>query len=49
MIGDAVALTQRLVQFDTRNPPGGEAACAEFVAELLRDAGFASTGVVPPT
>lgn len=40
MIGDAVALTQRLVQFDTRNPPGGEAACAEFLAALLRDAGF---------
>lgn len=37
---DAVALTQRLVQFDTRNPPGGEAACAEFLAALLQDAGF---------
>ncbi|HEV7277385.1 MAG TPA: M20 family metallopeptidase [Devosiaceae bacterium] len=40
MIDDAIALTRRLVQFDTRNPPGGEAECAGFVAGLLRDAGF---------
>lgn len=34
-----VELLQRLIQFDTSNPPGGEAACAEYVCGLLRDAG----------
>lgn len=38
---DAVALTQQLVRFDTRNPPGNEAACADFLAGLLADLGFA--------
>ncbi|MGD9329973.1 MAG: M20 family metallopeptidase [Desulfobacterales bacterium] len=37
---DAVALTQKLVQFETINPPGREAACARFLEELLREAGF---------
>lgn len=37
---DAVALTQQLVRFDTRNPPGDEQACAEFLANLLRGNGF---------
>jgi succinyl-diaminopimelate desuccinylase len=37
---DAIELTQQLVRIDSRNPPGGEAACAELVAGLLRDAGF---------
>ena len=37
---DAIALTRKLVQFDTRNPPGGEEACARFLAELLQGAGF---------
>ena len=40
---DAIALTQQLVQFDTRNPPGQEAACARFLADILRDAGFTVT------
>lgn len=38
---DAVALTQDLVRFDTRNPPGDEAACAAFLADLLRGHDFA--------
>jgi succinyl-diaminopimelate desuccinylase len=37
---DAIALTRKLVRFDTRNPPGAEEACAAFLAELLQDAGF---------
>ena len=38
---DAVDLTRRLIRFDTINPPGRERACAEFLADLLTDAGFA--------
>lgn len=38
---DAVALTQDLVRFDTRNPPGDEAACMTFLAGLLERNGFA--------
>jgi len=37
---DAVALTQQLVRFDTRNPPGDEAVCMRFVATLLETNGF---------
>lgn len=37
---DAVALAQRLVGFDTVNPPGQEAACADHVAIGLQAAGF---------
>ena len=37
---DAVALTQDLVRFDTRNPPGDEVDCAEFLADILRRNGF---------
>lgn len=40
---DAVALTQDLVRFDTRNPPGDEAACLRFLADLLEANGFAVT------
>lgn len=40
---DAVALTQDLVRFDTRNPPGDEAACMAFLADLLGANGFAVT------
>lgn len=40
---DVVALTQRLVRFDTRNPPGGEGACADYLADLLESAGFRVT------
>jgi acetylornithine deacetylase/succinyl-diaminopimelate desuccinylase-like protein len=34
-----VELLQRLIRFDTTNPPGNEAACIEFVRGLLADAG----------
>lgn len=37
---DAIALTRKLVRFDTRNPPGREEACARFLRDLLRDNGF---------
>lgn len=37
---EAVALTRRLVQFDTVNPPGNERACAEHLGALLERAGF---------
>jgi succinyl-diaminopimelate desuccinylase len=40
---DAVALTQTLVRFDTRNPPGDEAACVRHLANLLESHGFAVT------
>ena len=36
-------LLQRLIRFDTRNPPGGERECIAFVDELLRDAGLETT------
>ncbi|HEV2785849.1 MAG TPA: M20/M25/M40 family metallo-hydrolase, partial [Solirubrobacteraceae bacterium] len=32
-------LLQRLIRFDTTNPPGGERPCVEWVASLLRAAG----------
>src|SRR3954465_10122559 len=37
---DPVALTQRLVRFDTTNPPGEEAECVEFVAGLAAEGGL---------
>ena len=36
---DSVALTQRLVRFDTTNPPGNEVQCIEHIKALLDDAG----------
>jgi succinyl-diaminopimelate desuccinylase len=38
---DALSLAQQLVRFDTRNPPGQEAACADFLRGLLESRGFA--------
>jgi len=35
-----VPLLQKLIQFNTTNPPGNEAACITFINELLRDAGI---------
>jgi len=35
-----VELLQRLLRFDTTNPPGNEAACISFIAGVLRDAGI---------
>jgi len=35
-------LLQRLIRFDTTNPPGNEAECVEFVRDLLTGAGIES-------
>ena len=35
-----VEILQRLIQFDTRNPPGNEAECIAFINELLTQAGI---------
>lgn len=37
---NAVELTQRLIAFDTINPPGRETACAEFLCAYLESAGI---------
>jgi succinyl-diaminopimelate desuccinylase len=37
---DPVHYTQKLIAFDTINPPGNELACAEFVAKTLEEHGF---------
>ena len=37
---DPVALTQRLVRFDTTNPPGNEGQCIEHIKWLLDGAGI---------
>jgi len=36
-------LLQRLIQFDTTNPPGNEAACIQYIRGLLTNAGIDST------
>jgi acetylornithine deacetylase/succinyl-diaminopimelate desuccinylase-like protein len=35
-------LLQRLIQFDTTNPPGNELACIDHIDGLLREAGIAT-------
>ena len=37
---DAIALTQKLLAFNTINPPGAEEACARHLGALLESAGF---------
>jgi acetylornithine deacetylase/succinyl-diaminopimelate desuccinylase-like protein len=37
---DVVELTRQLVRFDTTNPPGNEAACVGYLADLLAGAGL---------
>lgn len=37
---DPVTLAQELVRFDTVNPPGNEAACAEYIGAILEEAGY---------
>lgn len=37
---DVITLTQRLLAFETVNPPGNETACAAFLYDLLTAAGF---------
>jgi acetylornithine deacetylase/succinyl-diaminopimelate desuccinylase-like protein len=34
-----VGLLQRLLRFDTSNPPGGERECIEWIRHLLEDRG----------
>ena len=36
-------LLQRLIRFDTTNPPGNEAQCIAFIDELLKSAGIKTT------
>jgi acetylornithine deacetylase/succinyl-diaminopimelate desuccinylase-like protein len=36
-------LLQRLLRFDTTNPPGNEAECIAWIHALLTEAGFAPT------
>jgi len=38
--GRTTRLLQRLIQFDTVNPPGAEEGCQRFLRGLLEDAGF---------
>lgn len=38
-----VELLQRLIQFDTTNPPGNEAGCVSYINGLLTDAGIKTT------
>jgi len=40
---DPVALLQRLLKFDTTNPPGDEAACIGYIRGLLNNAGIETT------
>ena len=37
---DPIELARTLIRFDTRNPPGGERACARYLGGLLEDQGF---------
>lgn len=39
-LADPIALTQRLIAFDTVNPPGNELQCAQHLGGILRAAGF---------
>jgi len=36
-------LLQNLIRFDTTNPPGNEAACIAYIAQVLKEAGVEST------
>ena len=35
-----VELLQRLIRFNTTNPPGNERECVEWIDEVLRDGGY---------
>ena len=39
---DPATLLQKLLQFDTTNPPGNERACIEYIRSLLTEAGIPS-------
>lgn len=36
-------ILQKMIQFNTTNPPGHEAACIHYVRDLLNEAGIEST------
>lgn len=38
-----VVLLQKLIQFDTTNPPGNEVECVSYINSLLSEAGFKTT------
>lgn len=38
-----IEILQKLIQFDTTNPPGNEAACIAYLDGLLQEAGFTTT------
>ena len=40
MTTKAIELTQQLLRFNTINPPGNEAPCAQFLGAMLVTAGF---------
>lgn len=37
---DLIALTRKLISFNTINPPGQERECAQYIAKILEEAGF---------
>jgi acetylornithine deacetylase/succinyl-diaminopimelate desuccinylase-like protein len=39
-MADPAGLLQRLIRFDTTNPPGNERPCVEWIAGLVREAGI---------
>ncbi|PPR22956.1 MAG: Succinyl-diaminopimelate desuccinylase, partial [Alphaproteobacteria bacterium MarineAlpha10_Bin1] len=39
-IPSALEITQDIVRMDTRNPPGHEIECANYLGDLLSDAGL---------
>src|ERR1700722_16012977 len=43
---DPAELLQRLIRFDTTNPPGNEAACIAWIREACEDAGL-GTRILP--
>jgi acetylornithine deacetylase/succinyl-diaminopimelate desuccinylase-like protein len=40
---ETTALLQALIRFDTTNPPGNELPCVQYIADLLKKEGVAST------
>ncbi len=44
---EATAFLQRLIQFDTTNPPGNELACAQYIAEVFAGESLAAEVVEP--
>ena len=44
-IPSALEITQDIVRMDTRNPPGREVECANFLGDLLSAAGIEVTSL----